>query len=135
MLIRSGDTTEVDLDDLIPSHSRYLALLQHSQEIGLRLQADVADFVQENRAALGDFEFTLLAVLRARKRPFLMPKQFAFEQRLWRCSRTFRYPNRAKIRTMAPSKSMLSLALRVCVTRNRRARVGSVSGMLQYRRS
>src|SRR4029077_6459982 len=58
-----------------------------------------------------------------------------FCSRCWRWSRTLRYPSSAKIRTIAPSNSMLSLALSVCVTRNRRARVGSVSGMLQHRRS
>src|ERR1039457_4771414 len=55
--------------------------------------------------------------------------------RCWRCSRTLRYPSRAKITTMAPSKSMFSLALRVSVRRVHRLRFGSVSCMLHDRRN
>src|SRR5215471_2254000 len=56
-----------------------------------------------------------------------------FCSRCWRCKRTVRYPSRAKIATIALSKRMFSLALRVCVALSNRARVGSVTGMLHYR--
>ena len=44
-------------------------------------------------------------------------------------------PPRTEIATMAPSKSMFSLALNVRVRRGQRARVGLVSCMLHHRRN
>jgi hypothetical protein len=38
--------------------------LQHAQQIGLGLQADVPNLVQKNGSAFRDFEFPFLAVLR-----------------------------------------------------------------------
>ena len=82
ILVGGGHAAEIDFDDLVAAHARDLALLQHAQQVGLRLQADVADFVEKYRAAFGDFKFSLLAVLRAGERAFFMAEEFAFEQRL-----------------------------------------------------
>ena len=81
-LISGGNAAEIDLDNLIAADARDLALLQHAQQIGLRLQADVADFVEKYRAAFGDFKFSLLAILRPGERAFFVTEEFAFEQRL-----------------------------------------------------
>ena len=64
VLVGGGHASEIDFDDLIPADAGDLALLQYAQQIGLRLQADVADLVEKNRAAFGDFELAFLAVLR-----------------------------------------------------------------------
>ena len=82
VLVGRRDDAEIDLDGLIAAHAHNLALLQNTQQVGLRLQADVADLVEKNRAALGDFELALLAILRAGERAFLMPEEFALQQRL-----------------------------------------------------
>ena len=82
ILVGGGDAAEVHLDDLVAAHARDLALLQNAQQIGLRLQADVANFVEENRSAFGNFELAFLAVLRAGERAFLVSEEFALEQRL-----------------------------------------------------
>src|SRR5579864_3919545 len=81
ILVGGGYATEIHLDNLVPAHSCNLTLLQDSQQIGLRLQADIADFVQKNCAALSNFELPLLAVLRAGEGAFFVTEKFAFEQR------------------------------------------------------
>ena len=82
IFISRGNAAEIDFDNLIAADARDLTLLQHAQQIGLRLQADIADFVEEYRATFGDFKFSLLAILRAGERALFVTKEFAFEQRL-----------------------------------------------------
>ena len=82
VLVGGGDDAEIDLDGLVAADAHDLALLQDAQQVGLRLEADVADLVEEDRAAFGDFELALLAVLRSGECAFLVAEQFAFEQRL-----------------------------------------------------
>ena len=55
-----------DLDRLGAAEPLELALLQHAQQLHLRRQVDVADLVEEQRAALGQLEAALLARLRRR---------------------------------------------------------------------
>ena len=50
----------------VPPSALELALLQHAQQLHLRAQVDVADLVEEQRAALGQLEAALLALLRRR---------------------------------------------------------------------
>src|SRR5208282_4410692 len=82
VFVGGGDTTEIHLDNLVAAHARNLVLLQHTQQVGLGLERDVADLVEKNRAAFGDFKFAFLAVLRSGEGAFLVPEEFAFEQRL-----------------------------------------------------
>src|SRR5208282_2639272 len=82
ILVGGGDAAEVHLDSLVAAHSCDFALLQYAQQVGLGLQADVADFVQENCPALGNFELAFLAELRAGEGALFMPEKFAFEERL-----------------------------------------------------
>ena len=60
-----------------------LPLLEHAQQLDLRGQVDVADLVQEQRAAVGQLEAALLARLRARERALLEAEQLGFDQRVW----------------------------------------------------
>src|SRR4051794_12445683 len=82
MLIRSGDTAEVDLDDLIASDAGNFPFLQHSQQVSLRLQTDVPDLVEKYRATFGNFKLPLLSILRSRERALFVSEEFALEQRL-----------------------------------------------------
>ena len=54
--------------------------LEDAQEFWLELERDVADFVEEKRAAIGEFEATDFLVDGAGKSSALVPKQFAFKQ-------------------------------------------------------
>src|SRR5690348_10712558 len=60
--VRRRDASEVHLDGLVSSHAHDLPLLQHAQQVGLCLQTDVPNFIQEHRAAFGNFELALLAI-------------------------------------------------------------------------
>ena len=56
------------------------AFVQRAQHLGLRLQAHVADFVEEQRAAVGLLELAFLVGGRAGKRALAMAEQFALDQ-------------------------------------------------------
>ena len=78
ILVGGGDAAEVHLDGLVAAHAGDFALLQYAQQVGLGLQGNVADFVQENRSALGNFELAFLAVLGAGEGALFMPEELAF---------------------------------------------------------
>jgi hypothetical protein len=59
-----------------------LALLQDAQELGLRRQTHLADFVQEQHAACRQFDLSRLGLLRTRERAAFVAEQFRFEQLL-----------------------------------------------------
>ena len=57
-----------------------LALLEHAQHLGLRLQAHVADFVEEDRAAVGLLELADLLLGGAGERALLVAEQLGLDQ-------------------------------------------------------
>ena len=81
LLVGGGDAAEVHLDGMRAADAGDFPFLENAQQIGLRFQADVADFIEKDRAAFGNFEASLLAVLRAGERAFFMAEKFAFQQR------------------------------------------------------
>jgi hypothetical protein len=50
-------------------------LLQHAQDLGLRVRAHVADFVEEQRAAVSLLEAADALLVRARERALLVTEQ------------------------------------------------------------
>src|SRR5260370_17609828 len=54
--IRGGDDANVDLDGLCASHPLEFPFLKDSQERNLSVGSQFADFVQENRSAVGQFK-------------------------------------------------------------------------------
>ena len=75
------DYAEIHVDRLRAAHAHDFALLEHPQQVGLRLEADVGDLVQKHRASGGGFELALLAVLGAGERALLVSEQFALNER------------------------------------------------------
>ena len=59
----------------------HLALLQDAQELGLQVDAEAADLVEEQGAAVGQLEPAELARVGARERPLLVTEQLGLEQR------------------------------------------------------
>src|SRR5579872_186019 len=59
-----------------------LVVFQDAQELRLRLCGHFADFVEKQRAAVGEFKAAEAALGGARKCTALMPEDFAFHQRL-----------------------------------------------------
>ena len=54
---------------------------QHAQQLGLAAEAQVADFVQKQRAAGGQFEFAGSRFVGVGKGALFVTEQFAFQQR------------------------------------------------------
>ncbi len=54
--------------------------LQNAQEFGLQLHGQVADFIEEKRAAVGKFEAADFLIDRSGKSAALVAEKFGFEQ-------------------------------------------------------
>ena len=80
VLVRGGDQADVDLDRLVPPHRFELPLLQHPQQLDLRLERDVANLVEEQRPAVGHLEPPHLVAVSSSERPLDVAKQFTFQQ-------------------------------------------------------
>ena len=63
------------------SHPLELAFLQYAQQLGLDLRLQVADFIEEDRPAVGELEPSLPHRHRAGERPLLVAEQLALDQR------------------------------------------------------
>src|SRR5579871_185143 len=83
VLVRRRDDAHVDLDRPRRSEPFDFALLQHAQHFRLRLRAHVADFVEEDRPAVGLLELADLLLGRAGERAFLVAEQLRLDQLLW----------------------------------------------------
>ena len=75
-----GDDPDVDLDRLHAAEAHEIALLDHAQQLGLRLERDVADLVEEDAALVGEVEHPLLRVDRAGERALDVAEQRRLEQ-------------------------------------------------------
>src|SRR5438105_1289972 len=60
-----------------------LPLLDKPQELCLKRARHIADFVQKERTAMGEFELAGRLFDRTRERTFFMPEQLALEQIFW----------------------------------------------------
>src|SRR4051812_24466729 len=66
------------------AHALEFPFLQHTKELHLNLLRQITDFVQENRAAVGQLEAPLSHPHGASERALLMAEQFAFDERRWK---------------------------------------------------
>ena len=78
--MRSGNDAYIDLHRRITTDTVELSIGQNAQQTGLYVQRHIADFIEEQRTAIGLFETTLTYGIGAGKRPFLMAKQLRFNQ-------------------------------------------------------
>ncbi len=74
------DDAHVDLDRLDAAEAHELALLDHAQQLGLRLERHVADLVEEDAALVGDLEQALLGRDGAGEGALHVAEQVALEQ-------------------------------------------------------
>ncbi len=74
------DQAHIDLVFAVRADALQLAVLQHAQELGLHGERQLADFVQKERAAIGEFEFAAPVGKRARDRAAHVPEQLAFDE-------------------------------------------------------
>ena len=78
--MRGRDQAHVDADAVRAAEPLDFPFLQRPQELDLGRHVHVADLVQEQRAALGQLEATLLERVGARERPLLVAEQLGFDQ-------------------------------------------------------
>jgi len=74
------DQPHIHLDRAAAAHALQFALLQHAQQLGLKGRRDLADFVEEQRAAVGHFEAALARTHGAGKGTLLVAEEFRLEQ-------------------------------------------------------
>src|SRR5271167_5029371 len=63
-----------------PAETLEFAILEDTQQLDLNGRWHIADFVQKERAAVRQFEFSRLAGDRTGKGPFFVAEQFAFKE-------------------------------------------------------
>src|SRR5581483_8533790 len=82
ILVRRGDHAHVDANRLLSADALERLLLQHPQHLRLRLEAHVADLVEEQRAAVRELEFSLPLIDRAGERALAMTEELRLDQLL-----------------------------------------------------
>src|SRR5439155_165033 len=80
--VSRGDDPHVHFDRLRSADAGELPLLQEAKKFRLREHAEVADLVQEQRAAVGELDLAEPARQSAREGAFLMPEQLALDEGL-----------------------------------------------------
>src|SRR5579863_7058645 len=80
-----GDYAHVDGDRLARSNRLDALLLKDAKNLGLRLEAHVAHFVEEEAAAVGLLELADLVLARAGEAAFAVPEQLRFDQLFGNC--------------------------------------------------
>lgn len=79
--VGGGDETDVDLDGFGAADPFEGTGFQHAQQLDLGGGIDFTDFVEEQRAVVGDLEPPLVAFGGAGERSFFVTEEFAFKQR------------------------------------------------------
>ena len=75
-----ADDAHIDGERLVFADAADFAAFQHAQQFGLHRLGQLADFVEEQRAAVGDFEQADAVLVGAGEAAFAMAEQFAFDQ-------------------------------------------------------
>src|SRR6202022_5142795 len=75
-----GEEAHVARDQRMSAEPFDLALLQEAQRARLASERQVADFIEEERAAVGGFDAADLALIRAGERATLVAEQFGLQQ-------------------------------------------------------
>ena len=78
--VGGGDDAHVDFDGAVAAQLGELAVLQHVQDLGLQRLRHLADFVEHDRAVLGELELADARRRRAGEGAALVAEQLAFEQ-------------------------------------------------------
>jgi hypothetical protein len=83
ILVRCGEHAHVHRRFHLAAEAAYLVVLEHAQQLRLRRSRHLANFIEQQRAAIGKFEAAEAAFRGAREGPALVPKNFTFHQGLW----------------------------------------------------
>ena len=80
--IRRRDDADVDLDRRRAADALELLLLEHAQQLGLKIEPHLGDFVEQQRSAVRALERAFDALDRAGERALLVTEQRALDQAL-----------------------------------------------------
>ena len=80
ILVGGGDHAHVHLNGFRGAHRLKALLFERPQNLGLRLERHVADFIQEQRSAVGLLQLADFVVARAGEAALAMPEQLALDQ-------------------------------------------------------
>ena len=78
--VGGGNNPHIDLVLAIRAQALHLPVLQHAQQLGLYGERQFADFIQKQRAAVGQLKLATPVRHRSGKRAAHMAKQLAFHQ-------------------------------------------------------
>src|SRR5216684_8303 len=78
--IGGGKHAHIHINRVPSAQTRVLMILQYVQQLCLQVRAHLCNFVQEDRALVGHFEFSRLRTHCTSKRALFEPEQFRFEQ-------------------------------------------------------
>ena len=73
--------TDIYVDRRVAAQPLETSLLQHAQQLGLQPEAEVAYFVEKQRALIGGFYASAPACHGSGKSAFFVPEEFVFDQR------------------------------------------------------
>src|SRR5580700_7351676 len=83
-LVGGGDNADIYVDFFGAADGPNFAFLEDAVELHLHGQAHVANFVHEQRAAVGSLEKALAILVGAGESAFHIAEEFGFEQTLWK---------------------------------------------------
>src|SRR5579871_5875904 len=85
ILVRRCDEPDVDVQGLRPTHGREELVIKGAQHLGLRFEAHIAYFVQEERPSVGAFEHASLLWRAAGLRAMPIAEELGLDMRLRNC--------------------------------------------------
>src|SRR5690606_21592159 len=78
--VRGGDDPDIDLARLLLADALERAFLNHPKQLALKLERNLADLVEEQRAAVGELEAADAIAERAREGAAHVPEELALEE-------------------------------------------------------
>ena len=75
--VGGADKPDIHRDGLGAAHAHHAPALNHPQQLGLQVQRDIADFVQEECSAVGLFKLAGVVCMGVRKGAFDVAEEFA----------------------------------------------------------
>src|SRR5260370_41466572 len=78
--VGGDDDTDVHFDRLRPTHAFEATFLDDAKKLGLAREWEFADFVEEQRAALGHFDFAGFAIAGPGESTAFVAEKFVFDE-------------------------------------------------------
>src|ERR1019366_10155625 len=83
--VGGGEQAYVNFHSACAAEAFEFALLQHAEKLDLDCGRNIADFIEKERALVGEFKLARLARDRARECSLFVAEEFAFQKILWNC--------------------------------------------------